>query len=444
MKINVAGAGAGKTTGLANEIIEKHKSVFKNKNIYCLAFTNSAVASIKEKLQMHYGIIPNNIVVSTIHSFFYHEFISPYYFLLFGKHYKSISTIHLPSEQAYKNRKLMELENKDILHIEKIPERAKWVTYKKSTDKAREKSIRASIVNSFLTYCDTIYVDEAQDIDSDMKEIFYSLDKSGATLVFNGDPKQDIRGYGCFREMINQHREDVTYNSTCHRSPEEHLKITNSLIPSEEKQVAQKDGGKIELVFEKECCLNELMSKDFDLKFIYKKNDRFDTHSERKFSLNFDNLYYEIHSVLSSIPKGDDIAATNYLSYQFAKIIIGRYKSGESVSRAIKPFCDYVGKLEKEQYAKICSTFSACDLTSGSAFVVNSIESVKGLEGENCLFILTTDLAAYLFRKKSNENKIKNALYVALTRSLNSLTILVTNEVEEEYGKQKIFEFLLK
>ena len=51
--------------------------------------------------------------------------------------------------------------------------------------------------------------------------------------------------------------------------------------------MAQKDVGKIELVFEKECCLNELMSKEFDLKFIYKKNDRFDTHSERKNYLNF-------------------------------------------------------------------------------------------------------------------------------------------------------------
>ena len=443
MKIDVAGAGAGKTTGLAKEIIEKHKSVPENKRIYCLAFTNSAVASIKEKLQSYYGIIPNNIIVSTIHSFFYHEFISPYYFLLFGKHYKSISTIHLPNKQAYKNRKLSELENKDILHIEKIPERAKWVVHKKSTDKAQEKSIRISIINSFLTYFDTIYVDEAQDMDSDMKEIFYSLDKLGVTLVFKGDPKQDIRGHGCLREMIAQHGDDVTYDPTCHRSPEEHLKITNLLIPSEEKQVAQKDGGKIELVFEKECCLNELMTKDFDLKFIYKKNDRFNTHSEGTGSLSFDDLYYEIHTVLYETRKSDDVAL-DYLAYQFSKLITSRFESGKSVSQAIKPFCEYVGKLTKEQYAKICSLFSSCNLSGESEFVVSSIESIKGLEGYNCLFILTKDLAAYLFGKKSNENKIKNALYVALTRSLNSLTILITKEVEEEYGKQKIINYIFK
>ena len=349
----------------------------------------------------------------------------------------------MPNKQTYRNRKLTELENKDILHIEKIPERAKWVVYKKSTDRLQEKSIRLSIIKSFLTYFDTIYVDEAQDIDSDMKEIFYALDKLGVSLVLKGDPKQDIRGHGCLREMIERYADEVTYDSTCHRSPEEHLKITNSLISSEEKQVAEKDGGKIELVFEKECCLNELMAKDFDLKFIYKKNDRFNTHSDGTASLSFDDLYYEIYTILSGINKRDDIGV-DYLAYQFSKLIISRFESGKSVSQAIKPFCDYVGKLTKEQYAKICSLFSECDLFSESKFVVSSIESVKGLEGYNCLFILTKDLAVYLLGEKSNENKVKNALYVALTRSLNSLTILITKEVEEEYGKQKILNSILK
>ena len=50
MIINVAGAGAGKTTGLAKEIIEKHEQNSSNKKIFCVAFTNNAVKSIKDKL----------------------------------------------------------------------------------------------------------------------------------------------------------------------------------------------------------------------------------------------------------------------------------------------------------------------------------------------------------------------------------------------------------
>ena len=74
MIINVAGAGAGKTTGLAKEIIDKHKQVLGNKKIYCVAFTNNAVKSIKDKLLAYYDMIPENIIPETnIALLFLHE-----------------------------------------------------------------------------------------------------------------------------------------------------------------------------------------------------------------------------------------------------------------------------------------------------------------------------------------------------------------------------------
>ena len=72
---------------------------------------------------------------------------------------------------------------------------------------------------------------------------------------------------------------------------------------------------------------------------------------------------------------------------------------------------------------------------------VDSIDGIKGQEGYNCLFILTTDLAPYLFGQKSAKNKTRNKLYVALTRSLDALTILVTLEVEQQYGAQYIRDY---
>lgn len=63
---------------------------------------------------------------------------------------------------------------------------------------------------------------------------------------------------------------------------------------------------------------------------------------------------------------------------------------------------------------------------------------MKGLEAENCLLILTTDLAPYLLGDKSDDNKTKHLLYVALTRSSSELTILVTEKVERLYGREKI------
>ncbi|WP_053075701.1 hypothetical protein [Lysinibacillus sp. LK3] len=79
--------------------------------------------------------------------------------------------------------------------------------------------------------------------------------------------------------------------------------------------------------------------------------------------------------------------------------------------------------------------------------VVSSIDKVKGLEGERCLFILTTELSDYLFQINTNQNKMLNYLYVALTRSKKELVILISSEVEEKYGHTWIddnFKELLK
>ena len=439
MKINVAGAGAGKTTELAAEIIERHKSSPTNKNIYCIAFTNNAVASIEEKLQSYYGVVPHNIIICTIHSFLYQELIYPYFYLIYGKHYKSILTIQLPSKISYKNKILNELENKNILHVTKIPERAKWVVFKKSTDKTKEKNARKAILDTFTSYCDIIYVDEAQDIDSDMKEVFSVFDNIGINIVLKGDPKQDMRGYGCFRELISKECNDVTYNATCHRCPEKHLKITNSFVLQEEQQVSEKNGGDMTIVFESSCSLSELALQDFDLKYIYNRNDTFDTHSAKNSPVYFENLLYEVKSVLTQVDEEEHVKEIT--AYRFTQQMMRWVAEGKSVAAIINPLCKYVGGLTKEQYARVCDAISASQPSGTQGIVVNSIESIKGLEGDNCLFILTSDLAAYLFGNKTTENKIKNALYVALTRSLNKLTILICKEVEDEYGKEKITKF---
>jgi DNA helicase IV len=73
-----------------------------------------------------------------------------------------------------------------------------------------------------------------------------------------------------------------------------------------------------------------------------------------------------------------------------------------------------------------------------SAIHVSSIEAVKGLESERCLFILTSDLAPYLFGQKTQDNKTKHLLYVALTRSLDNLSILATEEVERVYSRDAL------
>lgn len=437
MKICVAGAGAGKTTAMAQKIANACNSLGPQQNIYCLSFTNAAVNHIKEKLSQYYTEVPPNIIVCTLHSFLYKEIIKPYYFLLYRKQYERVSPINLPVEVAYKNKKIKELEDRNIIHVSIIPQRAKWVIVKKSSDKKREKVVRMKILDAFSRYCGKIFIDEAQDIDDHILEIIEAFDAAGISIELVGDPKQDLRGYGSFQKLIEMHKADVTFISTCHRCPLKHLIISNTLVPSAEKQISQKTAGSIRVIFENNLNIQEFLAKNnFDLTYISSKNDRFETHSKESASIEFETLNHEVSEiVLEKNPYAHRTLIKSF-SYCLSNKMTKDYAAGKKPAEIIK---NYFGNgLSKKQYAKVISALQKPNKISGNLPTVDSIDGIKGQEGHNCLFILTTDLAPYLFGQKSAKNKTRNKLYVALTRSLDALTILVTLEVEQQYGVQYI------
>lgn len=439
MQITVAGAGAGKTSGLAEKIISDRNETPKEKIIYCIAFTNNAADTIRYKLLEHYGELPHNIKVSTIHSFLYEEIIHPYYFDLFGVHYKGISVVELDAKPAYRNSKIKGLENKGLLHVETIPERAKWVVSKKSSDRKADCIKRKIILDTFSEYCGKIFLDEAQDIDSNVQEILLALDGLGIDIELYGDPKQDLRGNGCFRYLIDKFKENIIYWSQCYRCPAKHLKVSNSLINTEEQQYSEKTDGHLSIVFESE--LEDMDISEYDLRYIYRRNDRFETHRATDSDARFQTLMHEVADILESL---SDISETGIqiASYFYATKMLEMRATTDNTAAIISRLVKQTRALSKTEYAKLAAVLAAdVNEDSSEAYQVNSIESIKGLEGYNCLFILTTDLAPYLFKEKCRDNKIKNALYVALTRSLASLTILVTREVGEQYSHDQFGDY---
>ena len=68
--IQIAGAGAGKTINLANKIVDFLKQSNSYKTIYAITYTNSAKMNIIKKLEELIGVIPENVKVQTVHSFF--------------------------------------------------------------------------------------------------------------------------------------------------------------------------------------------------------------------------------------------------------------------------------------------------------------------------------------------------------------------------------------
>ena len=445
MKVNVAGAGAGKTTKIADSLT--NVTIPKGKVLFCIALTNAAVDNIREKVSMKLGGVPDNIKISTIHSFLYQELIKPYYYFLYGQQFERLSVMDLPTKSSSCRARLSKLESDNILHFTKIPEKAKWIAYKKSNDSKVVKKARKQILEHFKDYCVAIYVDEAQDIGKDVKHIIESLNAFGVEIILYGDPKQDVKGSGCFREIINS-SVDVQYINLCYRSPMKHLRLSNALAPSFEKQVANEKNvdGSIDVVYESDIKdIKKFLDEcNFGLKYISMKRNRFATHNIQKVKNRFETLFYEVKKNISK--KIDQMAEIEIDRYVFhiTERMLKNYNDGVNKTTIIKDLVNdgTLNKLDKQSYAQMASAFKLFDEKKTDITIIPSIESIKGLEAERCLFILTTDLAPYLFNEKKEDNRTSHLLYVALTRSLDNLTFFVTREVEKSYTRTRINKLL--
>ncbi|EPD01655.1 hypothetical protein Lpp78_16642, partial [Lacticaseibacillus paracasei subsp. paracasei CNCM I-2877] len=75
---------------------------------------------------------------------------------------------------------------------------------------------------------------------------------------------------------------------------------------------------------------------------------------------------------------------------------------------------------------------------SMSSVPLCSIEAAKGSQSDRCLLIMSTDLFRVLIGESNKKNSTTNALYVALTRSIDQLLIILTREVTSHYSDRKI------
>jgi len=443
MRIEVAGAGAGKTTSMAARILSR--DIPKGKVVYCVAFTNAAADNISGRIERACGSVPPNIRISTIHSFLYTELIQPYYHLLYGKHYLGVSVVKVSDNLKFHSARIRELDDDCLLHQTAIPQRAKWLVDKKTGDTSKIKKVRVSVLRLFASYCDGLFVDEAQDIAPDVEAILIALDHAGVEINLYGDPKQDVRGFGCFRELIKS-CDSVNYVHECHRCPAPHILLSNTLANDCEQQVADAANrpGSINVYLETETDVRNLIeSEDYGLVYISRKNKRFETHASASqgADLLFDSLF---HEVCLAVIKKHRAEATDLeirrATYYASKKMISSVSNGNDPRDVLKA---WIGRQlfddDKKTYARVLNALQpAAELVNTSAIHVSSIEAVKGLESERCLFILTSDLAPYLFGQKTQDNKMKHLLYVALTRSLDNLSILATEEVERVYSRDAL------
>ncbi|MGF9975494.1 UvrD-helicase domain-containing protein [Viridibacillus arvi] len=436
MKLIVAGAGAGKTTSMAEEVLKRYEEIKDGKVIYVITYTNAARDHIRKKIVELHGSIPKQIKVETSHVFLLQEIIFPFNYLLYGQLYTKSSIIALPSNRMYRANKLKELRAQNIIHVEEVTEFAKYILVGKSSDKKLIKERRKQIIVTIGRYLNSLFIDEVQDIDNNLSKIIEVLYNNNFNLHLVGDPKQDLRGKNELRKLIEKYSEYVEYKSENYRCPISHVNFSNRYVIEEEKQAYQTtELGSIEYLFETDIDISEFIkTKNFEHMYIYQKNDRFITNGKDK--NEFDNLLkYELKRLIQKSKYAENqVEKRIYILNNWIQEVIYS-KNNWGIINRIGELLSL--KLTKEDKGRM---ITALDLSRErkeiEGMVVDSIDKVKGLEGETCLFILSTELAEYLFQIKKDQNKMANYLYVALTRAKKELYILITKEIETKYSRE--------
>ncbi|AGN36734.1 hypothetical protein BaLi_c23870 [Bacillus paralicheniformis ATCC 9945a] len=426
---------------MADLVISRLKEITDNKIIYVITYTNAARDRIKEKITEKEGNIPRQLKVETIHSFLLKEVIYPFNHLIYKNLYKSASQIPLPSKPAYKATKKKELREEHIIHVEDVTKTAKYLLCGKSNDTVKIKLRRDNALKMLSRYLDSIYVDEAQDMDKELSEVLTMFAHFDINVNLIGDPKQDLRNRGAFRKIISGDL-TVEYKPENHRCPSTHVDFSNSFIPTEEQQTSTNEGGTLQYLLESNCSIQEeIESGLYDLAYIYQKNTRFKTHRVDK-NKSENLLFYELKSLAlkASSIKEKNLDLVAYVLLKKTANAMKNNKATEYIFAELEHDLSIV--LNYKDKGKIRSAVDSYRniLTVEPGTLVDSIDAIKGLEGYNCLFIISTELAPYLFKKVVDHNKMMNYLYVGLTRSKRDLTIMVTTEVEKKYGHKYIHE----
>ena len=426
-QIQIAGAGAGKTYTLTEKILVRHHKKDNDKIIYAISFTNYAKRNIEQRVaELNNGLMPSDICIETVHSFLLNEIIYPFSQYYFGKAFSKATSMKLPIEIKLQKYQLKRVNERGIIHNSQVFNKAKqMIVDGKGETKAKHRK-KELIIEYLQASVDALFIDEAQDLDADALTLFGKLSESIYTYIV-GDPKQSIKYPKDFREFTERIRENNSVfhmlppNTITRRIPECHLRISNLFCPADEQQTTISDvKGEIYYLYSTDEKFSKLY-ESFDflkaLMYIRQETDTFTTQdSKTDFSLE-ESVREKVLQKIDS--KYDCDAFVKAIEKYFINLTLKKGEKG-----AIQSFTKHFGiTLENNEYAKLINDLKIEN--KEKKLKVKSIDKIKGLENDLCMFIMDNTMLEYLFGKKQETNKEMMRLYVALTRSKSDLILVI-------------------
>lgn len=432
IELQIAGAGAGKTFGLASRIVEKHSHGDSHKIVYAITYTNSAKRKIVEEIVKLNGYIPDYIRVETVHSFFLSEIIYPYSPYLLSEVFTLSATTKLPPEPRFKNYKLKLLREKGIIHSEEVFKKAKIIV-DRSNSKHGNKAKREKVdfvLSHIASKIGHVYVDEVQDLDGDALEVFKILGSNGIKVHLLGDPKQALKFPDAFRSFLKDCKGEIyahlENNNSTRRVPTELLKLSNMFCREEECQTSSSAiVGKINYITSLNAKYDRVLeyyAREGKLLYIEQKDGDYATHKPKNFSLPL-AIEDKVKAKAKLFGLDENLFVASIVS-ELMELL-----SAQNPRTCINAFCrSYDISLEKNEFAEFITMLTDLERPSGIKHVMASIEAVKGLESDVCIFVLNQTMYNYLVQNINEDqyyNKNWNKVYVALTRSSNQLIFAV-------------------
>lgn len=445
--VQIAGAGAGKTFGLASKISQRLAVSEPYKTVYALTYTNSARDKIELELRKkHDGM---NVKVETVHSFLLSEIIFPYSSYVLGDKYSSVSFETLPTEAAFKNARIKKLKENGVIHVDNV-----YMVSKHMLDRSNAKN-RGSYAKSKVDFvCNllkdlicSIFIDEVQDLDEDCFKVFHILGMAGIYIYMIGDPKQAIKYPGSFIDYIEENNKEGSgvvfeeINNISRRVPTSSLLFSNSLCYIGQEQTNHENyEGSVH------CIYNDTYGFDIAIKhalingklvIINQKNDFYDTQKEKE-----NHIPYTLARAIEYGPKRNNRDPQLYVNSVYLDLM-DRINSNPTCPT--KFAVNYVVGIH--ELAPVLRSFNAFGIfyefaekcannKNPSKVVVKSIEAVKGLDSDVVFLILSDSFCLYLrgdeIAEQKRFNKEWKKLYVALTRSKDKLIFVLDKRVINE------------
>ncbi len=435
IEVQIAGAGAGKTYGLAESLIEHIKACTNHKKTFALTYTNTATVKIEQEIIKQNGFIPPNLCVQTVHSFLLNEIIYPFSSFTLGDVYHDTSIMILPNEPRYKNSLFSRLKERNVIHAENVYNIAKQVVdvnvskHNTIAKKAKVKRLLTILENCF----EKIFIDEVQDLDSDALRIFEVLGSNGIDIYMIGDPKQAIKypkAFDAFVEGVKkqEYATILEINNITRRVPKEILTISNSFCYEDQRQESLSEVvGELLYIESVDDRYDELLRSYIDTKQIVcidKKIGRYSTSYKVKHSFP-----REIEDMIRESNHKKD--KTLFVKAAFADFMddVGKYVPRAAINRLLARHSLELKDYHFAQLYELCEKYKADNVQ----FVVQSIDSVKGLDADTCVIILSPSILKYLTKKNLSHadhfNKEWKRTYVALTRAKRKLVLALDHDL---------------